>query len=89
MTWMEFLEKINENKIKEKNSVILHGKHKKRGSEVQEVGFSNFRESVCDFSLDFLAFGSSVRFRPRNKVVLRGEGYAWTPIWWSSDNSKR
>ena len=27
--------------------------------------------------------------RVRRKVVLRGEGYAWTPIWWSSDNSKR
>ena len=25
----------------------------------------------------------------RRKVVLHGEGYAWTPIWWSSDNSKR
>ena len=30
---MEFLEKINENKTKEKNSFLLHGKHKKIGSE--------------------------------------------------------
>ena len=26
---MEFLEKINENKTKEKNGFLLHGKHKK------------------------------------------------------------
>ena len=55
---------------------------------MQEVEFSNFRERVCDFSLDFPEFGPSVRFEPRSKAVLRGEGYAWTPILWSSDNSK-
>ena len=27
---------------------------------------------MCDFSLDFPAFGPSVRFEPRSKVVLRG-----------------
>ena len=36
------------------------------------------------FSLDFQAFGPSVHFGPRSKVVLCGEGYVWTPIWWSS-----
>ena len=25
----------------------------------------------------------------RSKAVLPGEGYAWAPIWWGSDNSKR
>ena len=41
--------------------------------------FERERESV--FSLDFSLFGPSVRFGPRSKVVIRGEGYAWTPIW--------
>ena len=86
---MGIMEKINENKTKEKNSFLLHGKHKKTDSKVQEVGFSNFRERVCDFSLDFPVFGQSVRFGPRSKVVLCGEGYSWAPILWSSDNSKR
>ena len=47
------------------------------------------RERVCDFSLDFSPFGPSVLNGARSKVGLRGEGYAWTLIWWSSDNSKR
>ena len=25
----------------------------------------------------------------KSKAVLRGKGYAWAPIWWSSGNSKR
>ena len=48
-----------------------------------------FRERKCDFSLDFPAFGPSVLVKARSKVVLRGKGYAWAPILWSSDNSKR
>ena len=44
---------------------------------------------MCSFSLDFRPFESSVLDEARSKVDLRGEGYAWTPIWWSSDNSKR
>ena len=47
------------------------------------------RERERYFSLDFLPFGLSVPDGARRKVVLRGEGYACTPIWWSSDNSKR
>ena len=47
------------------------------------------RERKCDFSLDFRPLGPSVLDGARSKVVIRGEGYAWTPIWWSSDNSKR
>ena len=41
------------------------------------------------FSLDLRPFGPSVLDEARRKFDLRGEGYAWTPIWWSSDNSKR
>ena len=51
---------------------------------------------ICDsierksaFSLDFRPFGPSVLDGARSKVDLRGEAYAWTPIWWSSENSKR
>ena len=53
------------------------------------MGDPVFRERNSDFSLDFLAFGPSVLDGARNKVVLRGKGYAWAPILWSSDNSKR
>ena len=48
-----------------------------------------FLERECVFSLDFMSFGPLVLDRARSKVDLRDEGYAWTPIWWSSDNSKR
>ena len=41
-----------------------------------------------NFSVDFPAFGSSVRIGPRSKVVLRRKGYAWAPVLWSFDNSK-
>ena len=51
--------------------------------------FLKSRERKRAFSLDFLSFGPSVLDGARSKVVLRGEDYAWTPIWWSSDNSKR
>ena len=52
-------------------------------------GVSDFRERRSDFSLNFPPFGPSVLDGARSKVGLRGEGYAWTPIWWSLDNSKR
>ena len=44
------------------------------------------REKVL---LSRFPFRPSVRFGPRGKAVLCGEGYTWTLIWWSSDNSKR
>ena len=75
---------VNENKTK-CNSFLLERKSKNR----QKVGDPDFRERDSVFSLDFPQFGPSVVFEPRSKTVLRGEGYAWTPIWWSSDNSKR
>ena len=56
---------------------------------VQWLIFVVYRERVCSFSLDFRLIRPSVFDGARSKNVLRGEGYAWTPIWWSSDNSKR
>ena len=44
---------------------------------------------MCDLSLDFPSFRPSVLDGARSKVDLRGEGYTWAPILWSSDNSKR
>ena len=57
--------------------------------KVQWAGFFSFRERESYFSLDFWPFEPSVLDGARSKVDLRGEGYAWTPIWWSSDNTKR
>ena len=78
---------VNENKTK-CNSLLLHGKHKKTAVSSRSVEFSSFRERRSS-SLDFWLFGPSVLDGARSKVDLCGEGYAWTPIWWSSDNSKR
>ena len=44
---------------------------------------------MSSFSLDLRSFGPSVLDGARSKVDLRNEGYAWAPIQWSSDNSKR
>ena len=60
-----------------------------KGKIGSELGFSDFRERVCGFFLDFPPFGPSVLDGVRSKVDLRVEGYAWAPILWSSDNSKR
>ena len=81
------------NKTKKGNSVHLlqmekigRGWRKKRCSDWI---FLFFRERESSFSLDLRPFGPSVLDGARSKVDLHGEGYAWTPIWWSSDNSKR
>ena len=71
------------------NSVHLLHFETKNGRRCSELGFVISRERVCAFSLDLWPFGSSVLGGARKKVDLRGEGYAWTPIWWSSDNSMR
>ena len=52
------------------NSHLLHFEYQNR----QGVAGLVFRERESSFSLDFPSFGSSVRFGPRSKVVLRGEG---------------
>ena len=55
-----------------------------------EVGFEVLeRERESYFSPDFPPFRRSVLDGARSKVDLRGEGYVWTPIWGSFDNSKR
>ena len=48
-----------------------------------------FRERESAFSLDFRPIEPSVLDGARSKVALRGKGYAWASIWWSSDNTKR
>ena len=57
--------------------------------EMEWVMVLCFRERRFAFSLDLRPFGPSVLDGARSKAALRGEGYAWAPIWWSSDNSKR
>ena len=56
---------------------------------MQWLFFLFFKERGSGFSLGFRPIGPSVLDGARSKVTLRGEGYAWTLIWWSSDNSKR
>ena len=53
------------------------------------AGFEILERESVHFSLDFRPFGPSVLDGAIGKDILRGEGYAWTPIWCSSDNSKR
>ena len=73
------------------NSCLL----KWKGENVQDEAENGNSLSFCNlereitFSLDFRPFGPSVLDEARSKVVLRGEGYAWILIWWSSNNSKR
>ena len=44
---------------------------------------------MSSFSLYFRPIEPSVLDGTRSKVALSGKGYAWAPIWWSFDNSKR
>ena len=73
------------------SSPKLKDKEKCEGLEKkgQWLDFLVFRERMSAFSLDLRSIGPSVFDRTRRKVALSGEGYAWAPIWWSSDNSKR
>ena len=74
-------------KIKNKDKTRPHLLHLLETDS--EGGETGFRERKCDFYLDFPAFGPSVLVGPRSKVDIRCNGYAWTPILWSFDNSKR
>ena len=49
------------------------------------LGFVIFRERSSNFSLGFRLIGPSDFFGPRRKVALRGEDYAWAPVWGSFD----
>ena len=71
------------------NSVHLLHFEIKTGRRCSRLDFVVFRERKSSFSLDLRPFKPSTLDGARNKVDLCGEGYAWTPIWWSSDNSKR
>ena len=80
---MELIKKIQINKTKTPSSPFKLLEERAVGVE------TGFIERKSDFSLDFPALGQSILFGARNKVVLRGKGYVWAPILWSSDNSKR
>ena len=47
---------------------------------MQKVRFLNFRERVCNFSLGLRTIGPSDFFKPRSKVGIRNEGFAWVPV---------
>ena len=79
---------------KTKKAIVVFSKQKEQkvqglGEKRQWLEFVIFREREGSFSLDLRPFGSSVLDGVRSKVALRGEGYAWAPIWWSSNNSKK
>ena len=59
-----------------------------RGEQILKT-MEGFREKKSNFSLDFPVFESSDLVGLRSKVVLRYKGYAWTPVLWSFDNSKK
>ena len=83
---------VNEKKTKDEQCSSSSKETKKRfrrGLFMQWAGFLSFRERESSFSLGFRPFGPSIFDGARSKVALRDEGYAWAPIWWSSDNSKR
>ena len=67
----------------------LKAKTCRRGGDDAVAGDLRFLKRESTFSLGFRPLGLSVLDGARSKVSLRGEGYAWTPIWWSFDNSKR
>ena len=49
----------------------------------------NLRERGSNFSLNFSAIGPSVSGKERSKVAPHGKGYAWVPVLWSFENSRR
>ena len=61
----------------------------KRERDRDRKGRKGFRESVSTFSLDFPVIGPANSSEARSKVGLRCKGYAWVPILWSFENSKR
>ena len=69
------------NKTKEKRTILFFI----LDEYVQWRGKSNSRERKSNFSLDFPVSESSDLFGSRSKVVLRGKGYAWAPIFGSFD----
>ena len=82
---------VNEEKTKMNMFIFFKRDPKtcRRGLFMQWLDFLVFRERRCAFSLGFWSIGPLVFDGARRKVALCGEDYAWVPIWWSSDNSKR
>ena len=81
--------------VREKTILLTHawptilgggGESKPRKGERKE---RDFRERSSTLSLKFPVIGLSNPNEPRDKVDLHGKGYAWTPILWNFDNSKR
>ena len=72
------------------SSPKLKDKEKCEGLEKkgQWLDFLIFRERKHAFSLGLRPIRPLVFDRARSKVALRGEGYAWALIWWSSNNSR-
>ena len=65
---MGIMEKINENKTKEKNSFLLHGKHKKGAVRCRRLGFQILdRESVTSL---LIFRRSDCRFTSGQEVKL-------------------
>ena len=71
---------VNDNKTKDEQCSSSPFETK-NGQRYSGCWICESRERKYDFSLDFRPFGSSVLDGVRSKVVLCGEGYAWTPIW--------
>ena len=69
-----------------KDGIVLFSSNSKEAKRELEpvvaAGNQNggFREKVSDFSLDLRQIRPSAVFGPRRKEVLRGAGYAWTPV---------
>ena len=79
---------------KTKKAIVVFSKEKEQkvqglGEKWQWLEFVIFREREGSFSLDLWPFGPLVLDRARSKAALRDKGYAWAPIWWSFENSKR
>ena len=81
---------MNEEKTKMWNSSLLLQKKRENVQEENrgdaEARFLKFLERDSTFSLDFRLIRPSDFFGPRSKVVLRGEGNAWTPVLGVFDN---
>ena len=59
----------------------LSTNHAVAGLEDAEAELFVFRERGSGFSLGFRPIRPSVFDGARRKVILRGEGYVWAPIW--------
>ena len=82
---------LNEEMTKDEHVHLLQrGKNGHNAGELRQwLDFFIFSERGSGFSLGFRPAGPSVFYGARRKIAIRGEDYAWAPIWWSINNSKR